>query len=513
LDAAKGDWPSARDHVQRSLKAEEDNLNARNLLALILDRTGNTESAETVRKEALCIDPLDAGARWSRGLAPPNGQQCLDLAYDLLRCGQREEALKVLRSADLNAQDGSAPMILLTIADVQKSLGSTDAEDAYERAATTPLDYSFPSRLEEMLVLQRAISAHENNWAANYLLGNLLYDKRRYEEAIAAWEAAAAKHPGFPIVYRNLGLAYFNIRGDQARSLEKFDQAFHANPLDARVLYERDQLWKRVGKTPELRLQELLNHSPLVSLRDDLSLELAMLYNQVGRPEDALKLLLERKFQPWEGGEGLVLTQYVRARLLLGRRRLEHGELPEALKEFEQALQVPENLSEAKHLLANQSDIYYWLGEASSRMQRNEAAASWWDRATWQKGDFQQMSVRSISDMTFWSALSYQRLGKAQEAEALFQKIYIYSIELEQTEPKIDYFATSLPAMLLFNEDLSRRNRVDALFLRAQACTGLGDTAKAERLLHEVLQIDGNHTGAADLLRQIGSGDQRVLFP
>jgi hypothetical protein len=40
---------------------------------------------------------------------------------------------------------------------------------------------------------------------------------------------------------------------------------------------------------------------------------------------------------------------------------------------------------------------------------------------------------------------------------------------LESTAQKIDYFATSLPAMLLFEVDLVRRNKHHALFLRSQA--------------------------------------------
>ena len=35
--------------------------------------------------------------------------------------------------------------------------------------------------------------------------------------------------------------------------------------------------------------------------------------------------------------------------------------------QFFAALQPPQNLSEAKHLLANQSDIHFWLGESFHR--------------------------------------------------------------------------------------------------------------------------------------------------
>ena len=60
----------------------------------------------------------------------------------------------------------------------------------------------------------------------------------------------------------------------------------------------------------------------LVDNRDDLSVELMTLYNSSGCPEEALRLLLARHFQPWEGGEGTVLAQYVRANMLPAQRAL-----------------------------------------------------------------------------------------------------------------------------------------------------------------------------------------------
>jgi tetratricopeptide (TPR) repeat protein len=503
IDAARFDWNAARDHAERSLRSNADNLNARNLLALVLDRLGDSDAASAMIDETLRLDPLDLGARWRKGIAPANGQQCLDLAYDLLRAGQREEALRVLQSADPAASDGSAPMILLTIAHVEAALGRPAAQRSYARAAAAHTDYCFPSRLEELVVLESAVAARNDLWIAHYLLGNLLYDKRRHQEAIVAWEAAARQHPEFSIPHRNLGIAYLNICSDPERAFASFDRALAANPQDARVLYERDQLWKRVGEAPQKRLQELLRHPQLLSQRDDLSVELAALYNQTGHPAEALDLLLHRKFQPWEGGEGLVLGQYVRARLLLGRQCLSEAQPDAALAQFLAALQPPANLSEARHLLANSSDIYYWLGEAYDHLRRKEDAAAWWTRATRQKGDFQQMAVRELSDMTFWTGLAYLRLGRKSEADALFQQLHDYSLELEHTEPRIDYFATSLPTMLLFEDDLRRRNRIDALFLRAQAATGLDRTANANELLHEVLDLDKSHAGAADLLEHL----------
>ena len=509
-DATKLDWRTALDHVRRSLRADADNLNARNLLAPLLRRLEDTSAADAVIDETLALDPLDIGARWQRGFAPANGQECLDLAFDLMRAGLSEDARNVLQSVDIIAQDGSVPMVLLTLAYVEEQLGAPAAAQTFDMAMRSSLDYCFPSRLEEMLVLEWALARSPAHWMPSYLLGNLLYDKQRYDDAIRYWEVAAEGNPSFATVHRNLGIAYFNVRQDPARAVSSFELAFAANPQDARVLYERDQLWKRTGRSPEERLLELLQYSNLVQVRDDLSVELAMLLNQVGKPGDALSLVLSRRFQPWEGGEGMVLGQYVRARLMLGQRALFAGHLAEGREQFMAALKPPQTLSEANHLLANQSNIHYWIGEALHRDGHIDEARSWFLRAAQHKGDFQQMSVCDISGTTFWAGLALQRLGRQEDATDLFNRIFEYSMEFESTEPKIDYFATSLPAMLLFNEDLARRNRIEARFLRAQASAGLKHTNAAADLLRDVLALDSSHPGASDLLQLLNQLETMV---
>jgi tetratricopeptide (TPR) repeat protein len=189
--------------------------------------------------------------------------------------------------------------------------------------------------------------------------------------------------------------------------------------------------------------------------------------------------------------------------MLLGKQALRRKEELAALEHFRSALQPPQNLGEAKHLLANQSDLYYWIGKSCEALGQGVDAATWWKGAAHQNGDFQRMSVCSVSEMTYWAGMAYLALGEREEASGIFESIYNYSVELEGATPKIDYFATSLPTMLLFDEDLALRNRVQARFLRAQALVGLSRTDEAETLLEEVLQLDRNHTGATDLIEQL----------
>ncbi len=77
-----------------------------------------------------------------------------------------------------------------------------------------------------------------------------------------------------------------------------------------------------------------------------------------------------------------------------------------------------------------------------------------------------------------------------------YSKFYAHD---EKAEAKVDYFATSLPTMLLFDDDLRFRQETTALFLRAQSLLGLGKKREAQQLLALVLKRDPNHASAADL--------------
>jgi len=213
-------------------------------------------------------------------------------------------------------------------------------------------------------------------------------------------------------------------------------------------------------------------------------------------------VLLSRQFQPWEGGEGVVLAQYVRAHVLLGHRALLARDAAAALRSFRAAAYPPESIGEAPHLLSNRSMIYYWLGAASDALGEPASAVEYWQRAARSNGDFQQMQVQPISEMTFWSAMALRRLGHESDASALFRRIGDYAAALERERPTIDYFATSLPTLLLFEEDLNQRQTIRVRFLQAQSLLGLGNQASSAQLFQEVLRLDRSHTGAIDFAQE-----------
>ena len=439
IDALRGNLTEALDHIDRALRANADNLRARDLKVVVLRRLGRKSEAESLLHETLKLDPLDWWARHLGGeRIACDVQVRLDLAQDFARAGLFREALALLaqrspktRSARSpadaaprirlpDASLGTEPLVSYYRAWLCGMIGDRSARLRHLRdAAKAPPDYCFPARLEEIAILAQAIADNPRDARAPFYLGNLLYDRRRHREAIALWERAVRLEPGNSIAWRNLGLVLHNISRNPSAARRAYERAFRANPLDARLLYERDQLWKRTGEAPGRRLRELRRHPGLTAPRDDLSLELCALFNQTGQPESALEILGRRRFQPWEGGEGQALGQHVRTHVALGRRELEAGDPAGAAGHFSAALAAPENLGEASHLLANQSDIHYWLGLASAADGDAAAARAHWTAAAGFKGDFQSMSVRAFSEMTYYSALALDRLGSKGEARRL----------------------------------------------------------------------------------------------
>jgi tetratricopeptide (TPR) repeat protein len=505
IDVAAGRWEMAAEHVQLSLRADEDCNHASSLQYLILNHLGRTDDAVLVLGDALRRDPLDIWFRYLAGQElPQNAQQCIDLALDCMRAGLLDDAATGLRSVNVDLQNGAGAIALYLLAQMSEEHGDFEtARKLGTQAAAAPPEYVFPHRIEEMLALEAACARNHSDARAPYYLGNYLYSFGRYSEAIDRWETATRLDPAFPTAWRNLGLALYNIRHDENTALDAFDRAFRADPRDARVFYERDQLWKRAGYSPEQRLAELRRYPELVRQRDDLSIEFVTLLNDTGLPEEARALLAERHFQPWEGGEGLVLAQFVRTHLLLGRRALAAGDPDGAVRAFREACHPWKNLSEAKHLLANSSELDYWLGVALAASGDSRVSVQMFERAARQRGDFQKMSVRAISEMTYWAAMAELKLGHKQAATNLFEQILACSFEREREPAKTDYFATSLPTMLLFEEDLEKRKDIEAWFLRAQAFAGLGRMDECRRLLQQILDRDRNHAEAADLLSNL----------
>ena len=510
ISVRRGDLAGALEQVEHSLRTNVENQKARALRASLMRKLDRKDEAREEVSATLALDPLDFrilaedflltrnGEALRRFVAALEGdfQTLLDVVYDLAWCGLREDAADLLQ-ASIGEARWDHPMLWYTLAWLCSLLGREPeaGEYAARGEAASPL-YCFPARLEEMMVLEFAIARHPAAAKAHSYLGNLYYDKRRYEEAIRCWRRSVEVDAGFSIPWRNLGLAEFNILHDPQAADKMYDRAFAANPADARLLYEWDQLKKRAGlAAPEERLRFLEAHSALAEQRDDLTVEYITLLNQVEQWHKALEQLGRRQFSPWEGGEGLVSAQHVHAHRALGRVAVAAGRASDALRHYEAARHYPENLGEGKHLLTLERDLDYLSGRAAQQLGDAKSAQEFWAAAA--------APLREPGIHSYFQALALRALDRPEQATEVLSELAKAADEKMEREPKLDYFATSLPNMLLFQDDLGKRNRVESLLLRALASDGFGDRDQAIVLLRQLLAEDPNHLSAAELLKQL----------
>lgn len=504
LDLRNGVYASALAHAQQSLDHNANNSKAYVLKALALRKLGRLTEAQQTARAALQRDPFNLGALYElqdteklQTLARKDAQNYLSYALDYAAAGAFAEASGLLALLPADAQ--TSPMIYYTQAWLHAEAGKPDvAQQWLQQAAAADPYLCFPNRLEEIAVLEYAIAHNKADGNAPYYLGNLFYDKRQYAEAVAYWELSTAINDSLPTVHRNLGIAYFNKQDDAAKALASYEKAFALDRTDARILMELDQLYKRLGQSPQERLQFLEANLDTVLQRDDLYLERVTLYNLTQQPAVALELLLQRKFHPWEGGEGKASGQYVSSLVQLAIAAIRRNEPESAIQWLEQAQHYPYNLGEGKLHGIQENDIYYWLGCAYEALQQPETAAEHFRMAT------QGLSEPSAAifyndqqpDKICYQGLAWEKLHQPAKAKAIFEKLVAYGQQHMEDTVRIDYFAVSLPDLLIFEDDLQRRNQVHCHYIMGLGLWGLHKPEAAVDAFSEAIALDAAHGGA-----------------
>jgi tetratricopeptide (TPR) repeat protein len=261
---------------------------------------------------------------------------------------------------------------------------------------------------------------------------------------------------------------------------------------------ELDQLYKSLNRSYKQRLQLLEKYLPLVNHRDDLYLERVSLYNFRGNYEKALQLIESHTFHPWEGGEGKVVAQYVLSQVQSGKQALFKNDFEKAVTCFEAAQTYPENLGEGKLISAMENDIFYWLGCAYAGLDYNKEAVKFWKRAS--EGISKPKPALYYNDQQadkiFYQGLSLRKLGKEKEAELRFQLLLDYGKKHISDDVKIDYFAVSLPDLLIWEDDLNKNNKLFCKYLIGLGQFGFGEIKRARNSFEQVLENNRYHAGA-----------------
>ncbi|MDR1238012.1 MAG: DUF5107 domain-containing protein, partial [Propionibacteriaceae bacterium] len=426
------------------------------IMVIALRRLGLDDKASDQLEQACANDRFDWWLRdLARELTPetaPDAQTCLDLVFEYLSVGEWLDALRLAELA-LSLEVGSpvegqprlTPVLYYCQAECFDALERPEeAVDARVSAQSADASWCFPGRLQEALLLQRQVERDPHDARAASMLGLWLYAHDRWDDAMNQWRRVDQAGQADAVVLRCLAVGTVNTEYDLSRAAEYYDRALVLKGEDAQLSYEADQLAKLLGEPVASRLERFTRQPDLVSQRDDLSVEYANLLALSGQPEQARDVLLSRRFQPWEGGEGAVLGAWERTQLALAQKALNEDDQAGAERIIRAAIDPPESLGEARHLLANCADLYLVLGDALAAQGLSTEAEAAWKRAATQQGDFLDMATTVYSEKTYYSALAWKRLGAEDRARTLLRNLADYAAELASTPAKIDYFATSL---------------------------------------------------------------------
>ena len=518
-DIANGNYRKALEHIEHSLDRNGRNGKAYVLkIAAMRKLEDYTEALNTcavaIRKDQFNLGvyfeqykiykalgnevPAQNVIRKFNVLARGYVHNYIEYALDYIAAGLFTEAIELLRQGIDADEKNVYPMLWYYLGWLYYQTDrKSEGQKFFERAANADSDYCFPNRLEDIIVLQLAIEKNPFDAKAPYYLGNLWYDKRQYDEAIEQWELSIKRESSFPTVFRNLGIAYFNKQNDAKKALGAYEKSFSLNPSDARVLMELDQLYKRLNRDPKERLSFLEEHLTVVEQRDDLYLERAALYNFLGNYERAYELIMQRKFHPWEGGEGKVSGQYVYSLVEMAKHHLLSADYTKAVELLEKAQEYPHHLGEGKLFGALENDIFYWLAIAYDESGNQTMAKEFFEKAT--QGLSEPAAAMFYNDQQpdkiFYQGLAWKKLGEKEKAAQIFSKLIAYGSEHLNDEVKIDYFAVSLPDLLIFEDDLNARNKIHCHYMIGLGYLGLADIEKAKAELKQALQQDSMHFG------------------
>ncbi|MDO4275820.1 MAG: DUF5107 domain-containing protein [Eubacteriales bacterium] len=507
LCCRKGKYEDALVFAEKSMIYNWHNMKIRALKAALLRKMkqDNTEFLE----DCLAIDPLYMACVYeqalSRGDLPAwkqlmgkESHNYLELSLDYIKAGLFQDAVTILTSCD-----DTNPMCSYYLGYIYNHLNEGEkAAKSFVLAEHGSPDWCFPNRVEEKYILESVFELLPQAPMAHYYLGNLLYDKKQYEDAIKHWEIAASQKQDLSAAYRNLAIAYYNKQHDPEKAISAMEKACELDKNYPRLWLEYDQLAAKLNVSKKKRLGVMMSHPEITAARDDLYLRYVTLLNCTGQFSEALDALSSRRFHPWEGGEGKVSTQYKFALIHTAMCQLKKHNPQQALELLECTLTYPENLGEGKLPNVPDNETHYYMGIAFQMMGDTEKAAEFFRLAA--SGSQEPGNVLYYndqpSDYIFYQGLAARALEDEAGAKKAFHRLIAYAEKHLFDNVEYDFFAVSLPEIEVFQDDIKLRNTQYCNYLRALGSLGLGDKEKAERLFNEILSKQRDYQGALSQL-------------
>lgn len=492
IAGSQGRWDQAQYFALRALQTESVNQEALALAAFAGSRGADKAQALQALQQLQELHPLNPllplinqtlevqGAVNCLAHAPAREINELSVCEFLLKLGLKAEALSYLR-----AHGGHGALSLL----IQAAL----TEDETERAACmakAPQAFAAHVRFINFTFERDLIGTLTASPFALHLCACFDYSRRLYQRAAALWQQAVELDPAFAEGWRGLAIYACNKEHDVKKARAYYAKAAAAAPGDERILFEQDLLLKQSGTAPAERLRILEEAGCMNCLRDDLKAEIVTLLNTVGRIDEAADMLAHRQFHVWEGGEGRVTGQYVVNQMLRAQATAQTGDYAGALELIKAGLTFPHNLGEGRLVVQTDNDLYFYAALYAAKAGLKEDAAQYLKLA--QQGDTAIAEQRYYNDLpvdyVFYHALAARMDGRKDEAQRIFEAMTAWAEKAIHEKAQEDFFAVSLPDLVVLDRDLDAERRENCLLMRALGALGQGKEKLAAECFAQLQQ-------------------------
>ena len=519
---SQGATQQAVEHLQQAVMLDPRDLKARTVLALAERLNGDLKSAAEHIDEVARELPIDylalheqyetskalgsdgkAKAAWDQlqHLLSREPDSVLELVFDYLAAGQRQEAIRVLEDAIKAGASGTLaidktrihPMLYYTLGYLYDKNGETDrARSQYALAMKGDPAFVFPHRVEEIEVLRAAFNANGSDGRAAYYLGNVLASKNRDKEALGAWREAVRLDPSNTIAQRNFARALWVAGQSKDEAAAQYQRAIEISRNDFRLYIEFDKLLAEMGATD--RRVKVLESAPAAVLAQSGAVQsLAGAYIDAGRFTEAAALLAKTTFTSGEG-EDAALGLYRKAHLGLARKYKEAGEHLKAASEFAAVTEFPRNFGVGRPAMQSQAQYYVAAAREYEAAGRHDDAENWWKRAASEELNPPSQPEEPWSEHYFYKALALEHVGQKAQARALYERLATLNDDQKMLE-KEPWPATGAIRYVL----------------AGAALKALGRRDEARIALERALRIDPQNELALAQLAELKSGTNQTI--
>ncbi len=477
------DYASAVDLLQQAINHNPADALALADLAVAERLNGNLTGAAATSAKAAQEMPLlpyalaenwqDTGAAqtWTQ-IVSSDPQNYLAVAawYHDLGAWQSSDAVLNAAIAALPVQSLS-PMVYYYLADNSRQEGELERAGRFAaKAASLPIAEVFPNTITDAAILTDAVQQSPQDAHARYALGNFLFAHSRYDDAAALWSEALDRQFESSVLLRNMGVYEWHVKDNLANAAKYYVRAIALSPKDYRLYEDLDKIYEEGSDTAARTT--LFHGAPAEVLdRDTIRARHALLFLEELQPDQALALLTEHTFKPWEGGV-VVHNIFVYANLEKGKMALAAHRPQEAAQDFQEAIRYPENLGTGEPAQPELAEQFYWLGVAlDTQGKRTDARAAWTKATTEHDG---RAGV--------FSALAYKKLGQSALTQQLLEQCIAGAESPNATAD--DYLRAGLAERYSGNTERARRDfqlalKADPLFWQARVAEADMNSEKA----------------------------------